>query len=153
MYQEMQQFDTKVEAFCRTRTEKGLWSLSRKPHPLWTGGSGTLQWNGLFWTKCIAWPTVLWISLIINGTQCTVVNQHPPIIVGNQNKPHYCKVPDPPFQRGCGLWDYCGVTVADTNTYITARAPRGGCSCIIIARDNLCWVSTLSLVKGYGPSS
>jgi hypothetical protein len=44
---------------------------------------------------------VLWISLIINSTQCTTVNQHPPII---GNKPHYCKVP--PFQRGCGLRDY-----------------------------------------------
>jgi hypothetical protein len=50
-------------------------------------------------------------AMIINSTQCTAVNQHSPIIVGNQNKPCYCKVPDPPFQEGCGLRDYSGVAI------------------------------------------
>jgi hypothetical protein len=41
-------------------------------------------------------------SLIIISTQCTAVNQHPPIIVGNHAIAKYQTL----FPRGCGLRDY-----------------------------------------------
>jgi hypothetical protein len=60
-------------------------------------GSGTLQWSGLFWTKCSTWPTVLWISLIINSTHTMHCGQSTP--PNYRGEPEQTKLPDPLSER------------------------------------------------------